>query len=111
MINLNNFNSTLLKIDKKSYKEIDIYYMRYITIKKVCGCKNIHSVNPLYLVINSATGNFKEKNDGKYLILDSTDKYEEVWSGTRSETKALEKNYFMKKTTPELELTQMMICL
>ena len=85
--------------------------MRYITIKKICGCKNIHSVNPLYLVINSATGNFKEKNDGKYLILDSTDKYEEVWSGTRSETKALEKNYFMKKTTPELELTQMMICL
>ena len=79
--------------------------MRYITIKKICGCKNIHSVNPLYLVINSATGNFKEKNDGKYLILDSTDKYEEVWSGTRSETKALEKNYFMKKTTPELELT------
>ena len=85
--------------------------MRYITIKKICGCKNIHSVNPLYLVINSATGNFKEKNDGKYFILDSTDKYEEVWSGTRSETKALEKNYFMKKTTPELELTQMMICL
>ena len=68
MINLNNFNSTLLKIDKKSYKEIDIYYMRYITVKKICGCKNIHSVNPLYLVINSATGNFKEKNDGKYLI-------------------------------------------
>ena len=34
MINIKNFDSTLLKIDKKSYKNIDIYYIRYITIKK-----------------------------------------------------------------------------
>ena len=30
--------------------------------------------------INSATGYFKEKNDEKYLILDSTKEYESVWS-------------------------------
>ena len=41
----------------------------------------------MYLIINSATRHFKEKNDEKYLILDSTDKYEEVWSGIRSEIK------------------------
>ena len=34
MINIENFDSNLLKIDKKSYKNIDIYYNGYITIKK-----------------------------------------------------------------------------
>ena len=29
-----NFESNLLKIDKKLYKNIDIYYIGYITIKK-----------------------------------------------------------------------------
>ena len=63
--------------------------------------ENIHSVNPLYLIIHSATGHFEEKNGEKYLIIDSTDKYEEVFSGIRSEIKTLnggkelfyEKNY------------------
>ena len=77
----------MLKIDKNSYKDIDIYYNGYITIKKVDDYENIHSVNPLYLIIHSATGHFKEKNDDKYLSLDSADKYKEVWSGTRSEIK------------------------
>ena len=34
MINLKNFESILLKINKKDYKGIDIYYIGYITIKK-----------------------------------------------------------------------------
>ena len=37
--------------------------------------------------INSATGYFKEKNDDKYLILDSTKEYESVWSEIKSEIK------------------------
>ena len=61
MINLNNFDSNLLKIDKKSYKEIDIYYIGYITIKKFDDFEIIYSVNPLYLIINSATGYQKKK--------------------------------------------------
>ena len=76
MINIKNFHSNLLKIDEKLYKGIDIYYSGYITIKKFTNCENIHSVSPLYLIIYSATGHFKEKKDKKYLILDSTDKYE-----------------------------------
>ena len=59
--------------------------MSYITIKEFGDCENIHSVNPMYLIIHSATGHFKERNDEKYLILDPTDKYEEVLSGFRSE--------------------------
>ena len=34
MINLENFESNLSKIDKKHYKSIDIYYIGYMTIKK-----------------------------------------------------------------------------
>ena len=89
MIDIKNFHSNLLKIDKKLHKDIDIYYIGYITIKKFGDCENIHSVNPLYLIIHSATGYFKEKNVEKNVILDSKDKYEEVLSGFRSEIKTL----------------------
>ena len=34
IIDLKNFDAMLLRIDKKSYKNIDIYYIGYITIKK-----------------------------------------------------------------------------
>ena len=87
MISIKEFHSNLLKIDKKSYKDIDIYYIGYIKIKKFGDCENILSVNLLYLILHSAAGHFKEKNNEKCLILDSTDKYEEVWSGVRSEIK------------------------
>ena len=53
MINIRNFQSDLLKMDKKPYKDIDIYYIGYITIKKFGDCKNVHSVNPLCLIIHS----------------------------------------------------------
>ena len=65
LINVKNFHSNLLKIDKKPYKDIDVYYIGYIMIKKIGDCKNIHSINPLYLLINSATGYFKEKDGAK----------------------------------------------
>ena len=55
MINIKHFHSNLLKIDKKSYKDIDIYYIENITIKKF---GDIHSVNLLYLIIYSAKGYF-----------------------------------------------------
>ena len=61
MINLKNFDSNLLKIDEKHYKEINIYYIGYITIKKIDDCENIYKVNPLYLIVNHASGYIKEK--------------------------------------------------
>ena len=42
IINIKNFHSFLLKIDKKSHKDIDIYYIGYNTIKKFGDCENIH---------------------------------------------------------------------
>ena len=85
MINIKIFHSNLLKIDKKPYKNIDIYYIGCITIKSYGDCHNIHSVNPLHLIIHSATGYFNEKNGKKYLVIDLTKKYEEVFSLIRSE--------------------------
>ena len=68
----------LLKIDKKSYKNIDIYYIGYITIKKTDGYESIYSVNHLYLHINETSGYIEEKNGNKYLIFDSVDQNKEV---------------------------------
>ena len=89
MINIKNFHWNLLKLDKKSHEDIDIYYIGYITIKTFSDYENIHSVNPLYLIINSATGYFKGKNDEKCLILVLTEKYEEVYSRIILEIKTL----------------------
>ena len=88
LINLNDFNLILLNIDKKSYKETDIYYTGYVTVKKIKNCNKIDSVNPLYLTINKGNGHFEEKNGNKYLVLHAFDKnkkalkkYKEVWEG------------------------------
>ena len=79
MINLNDFDSNLLKIDKKHYKGINIYYIGYITIKKIDDYENIYNVNPLYLCINHAGGYIEEKNGNKYLVFDdSVNKNKEV---------------------------------
>ena len=61
-IDLKYFAAKLLKIDKHDYNEIDIYYIGYVTIKKVGEYNNINSVNPLYLIINEMIGQFEEKN-------------------------------------------------
>ena len=94
IINLKNFNSKLLKIDKKSYENIGIYNIGYITIKKIDDCENIYSVNPLYLLINHANGYIEKKGVNKYLIFDSTDenkellkKYNDVWNGIKNKIK------------------------
>ena len=68
MIDIRNFDSNLLQIDKKSNKSIDIYYTGQITIKKVDDYENIYSANPLYLIFNTANGYIEEKNGSKSLI-------------------------------------------
>ena len=82
------FDPRLLKIDKKSYKSIDIYNIGYITKKKIHDGKNINSVNPLYLNIDHVSGYIEEKGVNKYLIFDSTDenkellkKYNDIFNG------------------------------
>ena len=56
IINIKKFDSNLLKIDKKSYKDIGIYNIRHITIKKIDDYENIYSVNRLYLIVDHVIG-------------------------------------------------------
>ena len=96
IINLESFESNLLKIDKKHYKEINIYYIGYIKIKKISDCENVNSVNPLYLLVNHASGYIEVKNRNKCLIFDDSvaenkellEKYADVWDGIKNEIKA-----------------------
>ena len=101
IIEVENFDSSLLKIDKKSYKDIGIYNIGYITIKKIGDCENIYSVNPLYLCINRASRYIKEKGVNKYLIFDPIEenkellkKYSDTFNGIRDKTKEINSNEF-----------------
>ena len=98
-----------MKIDKKWYKNIDIYYIGYITIKKIDDYESIYSVNPLYLRIDHANGYIEEKEVNKYLIFDSTDenkellkKQNDVFNGIRDKIKEISigecdyEKYYMK---------------
>ena len=101
IIDLENFDSSLLKLDKKSYKDIGIYNIGYITIKKIGDCKNIYSVNPLYLHITHASryierSSTEKINENKYLIFNSIDenkellkKYNDVFNGIRDKIKEI----------------------
>ena len=65
-------------------------------MKNICGCKNIYSVNPLYLGIIHACGYVEEINENKNLIFDSMDenkellkKYNDVFNGIRNKIKKI----------------------
>ena len=111
MVDIKDFQSNLFMINKKPHKDFDIYYVGYITIKEIGDCNNIRSVSPLYLIFNSATGYFKEKNHEKYLILDWTEKYEKIFSEIKSEIETINggEKCIMKKIKAELQLIQMLI--
>ena len=86
----------MLEIDKKSYKDIDIYNIGYITIKKIEDCEKIYSLNPLYLLISHINGYIEEKGVSKYFVFDSTDenkellkKYNDVFNGIRDKIKEI----------------------
>ena len=58
MINIKNFNPNLLKIDKKSYKNIDIYYIGYATMKDF-DYESINCVNLLYFIVDVVDGSIE----------------------------------------------------
>ena len=85
MINIEDFDSNLLKIDKKLYENIDICYIGYITMKNI---SDYESINPLHFVVSEVNGFIEEKNGNTYLVFDSTDdknkelitKYTKIWN-------------------------------
>ena len=88
LFNIKDFDPKLLKLDKKSFKNIGVYYIGYITKKDEY---KINNVNSLYLLVHKIEGCIKEKEGSKYLSIAFTDsnsevlkKYEEVWSGIKN---------------------------
>ena len=93
VIDLKTFDSKNLKLDKKTYKDLYIFNIGYVTIKKIGYGYDVNSVNPLYLRI-------KEINKDKYLIFDDTDKnkelleiYDDVFSGIMSKIKKIDDDW------------------
>ena len=98
MINIRNVDSnfeseSLLKPNKRSFKSISIYYIRYITKKDKFA---INSVNPLYLIVHEVDDFIEEKERSKYLnfaFIDSNSevlkKHEEIWSGLKYQIKKI----------------------
>ena len=70
------FDSNIIKIDKKSYKNIFNYYIGYVTIKD-SKCLEVSSVNLLWLIFNKVNGYFEEINGNKYLTLVLTNETKE----------------------------------
>ena len=97
IINTKNSVADKIKIDERSYKNILIYYIGYVTTKDLKYVK-IKSVNPLYLAINKVNSYFEETNKSKYLTLVPTNKskekvkkYEELWSKIRDLFRSINK--------------------
>ena len=78
IINKKDLDPNNIEIDEKSYKNILIYYIGYVTIKKDL---KIYSVNPLHLIFNKVNGFFEEINGNKYLTLVPTkeSKEKKIW--------------------------------
>ena len=69
MVQLNNFNSQLLKINKRENRENNnIYYISYKIDKPK---HNINSINNLYFVVNCLYGTIEKINGSKdrYLVI------------------------------------------
>ena len=93
IINIENFDPNNIEINEKSYKNILIYYIRYVTIKEYV---KTYSVNPLYLIFRWVNGYFKEINGNKYLTLipfnESKEKIEELPIKIRDLSRPITKN-------------------
>ena len=51
IINLDEFDGSKIKVDKKKVNDIDIYYFGFEYKKQITKYNEINSVNPLYLMI------------------------------------------------------------
>ena len=70
IIDVDEFDESKIKIDKKDFNDVNIYYIGYEYKKKVTECNVINSVNPIYLRIRDKTSQFaKKKDDNAWYLL------------------------------------------
>ena len=74
MINIKNFDPSLLSVEQISFNSTDdvIYDIEYMTMK------SLDSANSLYLVFDNVDAYIEENNANKYLVFASTDKNKEA---------------------------------
>ena len=75
MIKLFDFDPNMLKLDKKTFKSMNIYYFGYVTKKEEY---KINRVNPLYLLIYKTDGLIEKKEGDGYLNIAFTGNNYEV---------------------------------
>ena len=99
-IDIETFDSSNLKLDKKSYKDLEFYNIRYVTIKKNSYGYLVNCVNSLYLRIDNASGYIEEINEDKYLVFDVRDEnkkllkiYDDVFNGIMSKVKEIDDDW------------------
>ena len=74
IINFDKFDESKIRVDKKDFNDIDIYYLGYVHKKKISECNVINSINPFYLKIADIKGQFeKGKDDASYLVISNKD--------------------------------------
>ena len=92
IINLYEFDGSKIKVDKKHFNDIDIYYLgyEYEYKKKKKECNETNSVNPLCLRIIDMNGQFKKgKGDNAWHLIifgdaDVLRKFENIWKIIRA---------------------------
>ena len=90
IIDFDEFDESKIKIDKKDFNDIDIYYLGYEYKKKITECNVMNSLNPVYLKIKDMRGKFKKDKDDNawYLIIygdaDILRKVSNIWKSVRA---------------------------
>ena len=74
VVDLDEFDESKIKVVKKDFNDIGIYYLGYEYKKNITQCNAIKSVNPLYLRVVDIKGQFKKgKDDAWYLLISDKD--------------------------------------
>ena len=92
LIDIEKFDSSLLRSDKKESIGVDIYYVKYLVERPDC----LESLQPLYLLIKESFGFIEECDGNKYLNIAITKSsedvllpYEEVWADVKENIKKI----------------------
>ena len=90
IINLDEFDGSKIKVDKKNFNNVSIYYLGNEYNKKITEFNEINSANPLYLRITDMKGQFKTGKDYNvwYLIIfgnaDVLREFANIWKSIRA---------------------------
>ena len=109
LIDLKDFDAEFLKIAKKAYKNIDIYYIGYSPFIKINDYWSNFTINLLYLDIAHASGyiecnSIEEKNGNKYLVLDDIDENKEVLKNMKKFGRVLKKKLKLLMVAKKLNM-------